>query len=147
MTKDIRKYMEGCNMYQKIKNRIEILIEKSKLSKVLEKLQTHLIVDFIMKLLLVAGKNTILAVYNKLFKIIYFVTTKKTLAKGLAQLFRDNVQKLHELLESIVLNKGLQFAAKITKELNNILEIKIKLLTLLHSQTDRQIEHMNQELE
>jgi len=48
--------------------------------------------DFIMKLLLVAGKNTILIVCNRLSKVAYFVTTIEwTLEEGLVRLFRDNV--------------------------------------------------------
>ena len=75
-----------------MKNRIEALAEKLKLSKVLEKLWTHLIVDFITKLLLVAGKDAILVVCNRLSKMTYFVaTTEEISVKGLAQLFRDNV--------------------------------------------------------
>ena len=35
----------------------------------------------------------------------------------------------------------------LTKELNKMLEIRTKLLTAFHSQTDRQTEQMNQELE
>ena len=49
-------------MYQRMKNKTEEMAEKLKLSKVLEKPWTHLIVDFIMKLPVVAGKNTILIV-------------------------------------------------------------------------------------
>ena len=37
VTKNVRKYMEGCNMYQRMKNRTEILVGKLKLSEVLEK--------------------------------------------------------------------------------------------------------------
>ena len=49
-------------------------------------------VDFITKLLLVAEKYVILIVGNKLSKITYFVaTTKRTLVKELAKLFRNNV--------------------------------------------------------
>ncbi len=51
--------MEGYDMCQRIKNRIEILMGKLKLSKVLEKLWTYLTVDFIIKLPLVAGKDVI----------------------------------------------------------------------------------------
>ena len=45
-----------------MKNRTEEMVEKLKLSEVLEKPWTHLIVDFIMKLPVVAGKDTILIV-------------------------------------------------------------------------------------
>ena len=37
VTKNMRRYVEGCNIYQKIKNRTEVLAEKLKLSKVSEK--------------------------------------------------------------------------------------------------------------
>jgi len=105
-------------------------------------------VDFITKLPLVAGKDTILVVYNRLSKIIHFVATmKRTLAEGLVRLFRDNMWKLYRLPESIVSNKGLQFAAEMMKELNNILEIQTKLSMSFYLQTDEQTEHMNQELE
>ena len=67
---------------------MEELAGKLKLSKVPEKPWMHLIVDFIMKLPMVAGKNAILVVCDRLSKIMYFVaTTEETLAKGLARLF------------------------------------------------------------
>jgi len=44
-------------------------------------------------------------------------------------------------------DKGLQFAAKLTKELNRMLGIKTKLSTTFHPQTDGQTERMNQKLE
>jgi len=49
-------------------------------------------VDFITKLLLVARKDTILVVCDKLSKIIYFIATiERTSAKKLTRLFRDNI--------------------------------------------------------
>ena len=48
----------------------------------------------------------------------HFVTTERMLTKGLAKLFRDNIWKLHKLLESMVSDKGLQFVVELTKELN-----------------------------
>ena len=79
-------------MYQRMKNRIEGLAGKLKLSKVLEKPWIHLTVDFIMKLLLVAGKDVILVVYNRLSKIMHFVAIMEEITvEGLARLFRDNV--------------------------------------------------------
>jgi len=45
-----------------------------------------------MKLLIVAGKDAILVICNRLSKIMHFVaTTKETSVEGLAKLFRDNV--------------------------------------------------------
>ena len=149
VTKNVGKYMEGCKICQRMKNRTEVLAEKLKLSKVLEKPQTHLMVDFIiMKLLLVAENDTILVICDKLSKMIYFVaTTEGTSVEELTRLFKDNIWKLYGLPESIVSDRGLQFAAEITKELNTMLRIETKLLTAFHSQTDGQTERINQELE
>ena len=49
-------------------------------------------VDFITKLPVVARKDAILVVCNRLSKITHFVAaTEGTLVKGLARLFRDNM--------------------------------------------------------
>jgi len=54
---------------------------------------------------------------------------------------------LHGLPESVVSDRGPQFAVEMTKELNKMLGIETKLLTFFHLQTDSQTERMNQELE
>ena len=124
-----------------MKNRMEEMAGKLKLSKVPEKPWTHLTVDFIMKLPVVTRKDVILVVCDQLSKMTYFVaTTEGTSVEGLARLFRDNVWKLHGLPESIVLDRGSQFAAELTKKLNRILEIETRLLTVFHPQMDRQME-------
>jgi len=105
-------------------------------------------VDFITKLLVVAGKYAILVICDRLSKMTHFVaTTEGTSAEGLARLFKDNVWKLHGLPESVVSDRGPQFAAELTKELNRMLGIKTKLSTAFHPQMDGQMEQMNQELE
>ena len=98
-------------------------------------------VDFIMKLLIVAKKDTILVVYNRLSKIAHFMTTtEETSAKELARLFKDNMWKLHGLLESVVSDQGPQFVVRLIKELNRILRIEMKLSMVFHPQTDGQME-------
>ena len=90
--RDVGRYIEKCDLCQRIKNRTEELAGKLKLSKIPEKLWTHLMVDFITKLLVVAGKDAILVVCDQLFKIAYFIATiEGTLVEGLARLFRDNM--------------------------------------------------------
>jgi len=101
-----------------------------------------------MKLPVVAGKDAILVVCDRLSKMTHFVaTTKGTSVEGLARLFRDNIWKLHGLPESVVSDRGPQFAAELTKELNGMLGIQTKLSTAFHPQTDGQTERMNQEVE
>ena len=47
----------------------------------------------------------------------------------------------------MVSDRGPQFVAELTKELNRMLGIETRLSTVFHSQTDGQMERMNQELE
>jgi len=148
VTRDVGRYVERCDMYQKMKNKMEAPAGKLKLSKVPERPWTHLTVDFITKLPLVAGKDAILVVCNRLSKMTHFMAiTEGTLVEGLARLFRDNIWKLHGLPESIVSDRKPQFAIELTKKLNRMLGIKTKLLTAFHLQTDGQTKQMNQKLE
>jgi len=110
-------------------------------NKVLEKVWMCLTVDFIIKLPLVAEKDTILVVCDRLLKMTHFVaTTEGTLVEGLARLFRGNVWKLHGLPESVISDRNLQFAVELTKELNKMLKIEMRLSTVFYSQTDGQME-------
>ena len=54
---------------------------------------------------------------------------------------------MHGLPESIISDRGVQFAAGMMKELNNLLGIQTKLSTAYHPQTDGQTERINQKLE
>ena len=131
-----------------MKNRTEALVGKLMANKISVKLQTHLTVDFIIKLSLVAGKDAILVVCNRLLKMAYFVATMEgTSVKGLTRLFRNNMWKLHGLPESVIGDRGPQFVAELTKELNRMLGIETRLLKAFHLQTDGQMEQINQELE
>ena len=47
----------------------------------------------------------------------------------------------------MISDRGPQFVAELTKELNRMLVIKTRLLTAFHLQMDGQIEQMSQELE
>jgi len=56
----------------------------------------------------VAEKYAILVVYDRISKMMYFVTAiKKISVEELARLFRDNVWELHGLLESVISNRNL----------------------------------------
>jgi len=148
VTRDVGRYVEGYDGCQRMKNRTEEPVGKLKLSKVPEKLWTHLTVDFITKLPVVAGKDAILVVCDRLSKMAHFVAiTEATSVEGLARLFWDNVWKLYGLPESVVSDRGPQFAAELTKKLNRMLGIETRLSTAFYPQTDRQMERMNQELE
>ena len=103
-----------------------------------EKPWRHISTDFIVKLPLAQGYDAILVVCDHLTKMAHFIpTTEKTSVAGLAWLFRDNIWKLHGLPESIISDRGAQFAAGMMRELNKRLGIRTKLSIVYYLQTDR----------
>jgi len=75
-----------------MKNRTEEVAGKLKLGEVPEKPWTHISVDFITKLPIIAGKDAILVVCDRLSKMTHFIATMEgTSAERLARLFRDNM--------------------------------------------------------
>ena len=69
-----------------------------------------------------------MVVHNRLSKIVHFVAiTEETSAEILVRLFRDNIWKLHRLLESVILVRESQFVAELMKKLNSMLKIKTRL--------------------
>jgi len=131
-----------------MKNRAEMPAGKLRPNQVPERPWQHISVDFITKLLVLKGHDSILVVCDRFSKMSHFVaTTEKMTAEGLAKLFRDSVWKLHRLPESVISDRGPQFAAGMTKKLNKMLGIETKLSTAYHPETDGQTERTNQELE
>ena len=142
--REVGWYMEECDLCQQMKNRTEEVVGKLKLGKVPEKSWTYILVDFITKLPIVAGKDDILVVCDRLSKMTHFVAIMEgTTVEGLARLFRDNIWRLHGLPESVVSDRGLQFAMELTRELNKMFGIQMKLSTAFHLQTNGQTERMN----
>ena len=98
--------MDRCDMCQRMKNWMEAPEEKLMLNKIPEKPWLYLTVDFITKLPLVAEKDAILVVFNKLSKMTHLImTTEETLVEGLVWLSRDNVWKLHGLPKTVILDR------------------------------------------
>jgi len=148
VTKEVGRYVDGCDACQRYKNRSKVPAGKLMPNAIPEKPWSHISADFITKLPLAQGYDTILVVYDHFSKMAHFIATmEKTSAEGLAKLFWDHVWKLHGLPESIISDRGVQFAAGMIKELNNLLGIQTKLSTAYYPQMDRQTERINQELE
>jgi len=113
-----------------------------------EKPWSHISADFITKLPLVQGYDSILVLVNRLTKMVHFISTiEKILVEELARLFRDNIWKLYRLPKSIISDRESQFAAELMRELNKMLGIKSKMSIVFHPQTDGQTKRINQELE
>ena len=92
VTNEVKQYVEGCDQYQRMKNRAEMPAGKLRPNQVSEKLWQHILVDFITKLPMSKGHDSILVVCDRFSKMSHFVVMiEKTMVEGLAKLFRDNV--------------------------------------------------------
>ena len=85
MIKEVTKYVEGCDLYQRYKNRTKAPAGRLMPNSIPEKPRRHISVDFIVKLPLAQGYDVILVVCDRLTKMAHFIpTTEKTLVAGLA---------------------------------------------------------------
>jgi len=103
----VKQYVKGYDSCQGNKNLTEQPVGKLMPNSIPERSWMHISADFITKLPLAQGYNSILVVVDRLTKIVHFIsTTEKMSAEGLTRLFRDNVWKLHGLPESIISDRG-----------------------------------------
>ena len=88
VTKEVGKYVDGCNACQRYKNRSEAPVGKLMPNAIPEKPWSHISADFITKLPLTQGYDAILVVCDRFSKMAHFIaTTEKMSAEGLAKLF------------------------------------------------------------
>jgi transposase InsO family protein len=79
--------------------------------------------------------------------VVYTPCTKKIDALGTAQLFISHIWKRFGLPDTIISDRGPQFASKVFQETCKLLKIDHRMSTAYHPQTDGETERVNQELE
>ena len=90
----------------------------------------------------------IYVIIDRLTKRAHFISiNNQFLSKDMTQLLYDKVYPLHRLSLQIISDRGVQYSAKLFQEWCKILGIESIMSTAYHSQTDRQIECVNQALE
>jgi hypothetical protein len=100
--------------------------------------------DFVMGLPSSDGFDAIWVVIDRLTKLRHFAPCSTAIdAEGLAELFLANIFRLHGLPDTIVSDRGPQFASRFWKHLCNSLKIEPHLSTAFHPETDGQTEWTN----
>jgi hypothetical protein len=104
--------------------------------------------DFIKGLPKSSNKNVILVVVDKLTKYANFIALSHPFyAQTVAQLFIDNVFKLHGPPVAIATNRDRIFTSKLWQDIFKFMKISLQLSSTYHLQTDGQTERVNQCLE
>ena len=104
--------------------------------------------DFIEGLPKSEGYSVILVVVDRLTKFAHFIPVKHPYsAASIAQLFMDNVVKLHGLPNSIVSDRDTIFISHFWRDLFKLYQVNLSLSTAYHPQTDGQTKRVNQILE
>jgi len=94
------------------------------------------------------GYDAICVIVDRLTKRAHFIPINNRFSsKDMAQLLYDKVYPLHGLPLQIILDRGVQYLAKLFQEWCKILGIESTMSTAYHPQTDGQTERINQSLE
>ena len=109
----------------------------------------QLSVDLITDLPPFHGYNSLMVVVDHgLSKGVILTPCTKTIdTKGVAELFFKHVFLRYGLHDHLISDQGPQFASAFTAKLAHILNYDLKLSTVYHPQTDREMEWVNQEVE
>jgi len=70
------------------------------------------------------GSRKELVVCNRLLKIVYFIIIMKE-TEQLVMLYKNNMWKLHGLLESVISDRGLQFVTNLIKKCHILFSVHI----------------------
>jgi hypothetical protein len=148
MKRDIKQFVAECEVCQRQKG--ETVASPGYLQPLAIPTETWLDVsmDFIEGLPSSQGKTTILVVVDRLTKYAHFCPVAHPYtASTIAQLFVDNIVKLHGVPQSIVSDRDKIFTSHFWKELFRLQGTQLKMSTSYHPQTDGQTEVVNRCLE
>jgi len=113
-----------------------------------EKLWCSISMDFIVGLPESKGYNAILVIVDRFSKMAHFIpTTNEVNASETADLFLNNIYRLHGLPSDIVSDRGTIFTSNFWTSLMKLLNVTINLSSSFHPQSDGQTERVNQILE
>jgi len=141
MTTFVKKYITGCDMCQQMKNHIQQPFGPLMPNKMPNRPWEIILTDLITQLPESNSYNAICVIVDRLTKRAHFIPINNQFSsKDMAQLLYNKVYPLHRLPLQIILDRGVQYSAKLFQEWCKILGIESTVSTVYHPQTDGQIE-------
>ncbi|KAJ0494369.1 putative nucleotidyltransferase, Ribonuclease H [Helianthus annuus] len=148
ITRDVRQFIRECEICQRAKH------ETAAQPGLLQPLATpsyifsDISMDFVGGLPNSDGKDTILVVVDRLTKFAHFIPLSHPFtAATVAQVFLDQIFKLHGWPETIVSDRDPIFMSNFWKEFTRLHGVTLAMSTAYHPQSDGQTEVVNRCLE
>ena len=103
--------------------------------------------DFIKKLPMSDGSDTILVIIDRLTKQSIFIPTVNTITSPmLAKLFILHIFSKHGVPSHVTSNRGMEFISTFFHSLSKVLDMKLHFTSGYHPEGNGQTEHANQTL-
>ena len=148
LRKMVKQWVRKCDICQRNKSDLSAYPGLLQPLPVPHRIWQEVSMDFIDSLPMSQGKTSILVVVDRLSKLAHFLPLAHPYtAPQIAQLFLDNIYKLHGLPKSIVSDRDRIFMSLFWKSLFEKLHVQLKMSSAYHPQTDGQTEVVNKCLE
>ncbi|WRX07614.1 Integrase [Theobroma cacao] len=149
MKRDVVEFVAKCLVSQQVK------VEHQRPAGTLQSLPIpewkweHVTMDFVLGLPRTQrGKDAIWVIVDRLTKSAHFLVVHSTYSiEKLAQLYIDEIVRLHGVFVSIVLDRDPRFTSRFWQRFQEALGTKLKFSTAFHPQTDGQSEKTIQTME
>lgn len=147
MFKDIKTFIRSCDNCQRCKTGGKGTDGLLKPLDIPERRWSSISLDFVTGLPISNGCDAVLVVTDRLTKRGHFIATVKTIdAPGTAQLYFNEIVRLHGVPQSIVSDRDVRFVSSFWKKLHELFGSRLLFSTTNHPQTDGQTERLNRTL-
>ena len=144
MRRSVERYINNCHVCKRIKSGRHSPYGLLKPLPVPARPWQDISWDFVTGLPESNGYNAVLVVIDRLTKMRHLIACREQLtATDLANLFIENIWRLHGLPNTIISDRGSVFASEFWKQVCKRLGIDPRLSTAFHPETDGQTERAN----
>jgi hypothetical protein len=147
MKKDILHYVQTCIICQQAKASNTLSAGLLQPLPIPAQVWEDVAMDFITGLPMSYGYTTILVVIDRLTKYTHFFPMKSDYSsKSVAEIFMNNIVKLHGMPKSIVSDRDKVFTSSFWQHLFKLQGTTLAMTSAYHPQSDRQSEVLNKGL-